>query len=98
MLESDDVGAFLGYSVAGAGDVDGDGYDDVIVGAPNYGPATGARRSSFTEALPGPERKPIDRGDELRFPGTNAVLGWWSPGAGDVNGDGYGTWRSGHRA
>jgi len=36
-LESDLAFANLGESVAGAGDVNGDGYDDVIVGDPNYG-------------------------------------------------------------
>src|SRR5262245_8687948 len=35
-LESDQAGAELGWSVAGAGDVNGDGFDDVIVGAPFY--------------------------------------------------------------
>jgi hypothetical protein len=32
----DDLADALGESVAGAGDVDGDGYDDVIAGAPTY--------------------------------------------------------------
>jgi len=34
--ESDQAGANFGYSVGTAGDVNGDGYSDVIVGAPYY--------------------------------------------------------------
>jgi hypothetical protein len=34
--EGDQIGAELGYSVSTAGDVNGDGYDEVIVGAPRY--------------------------------------------------------------
>lgn len=36
LVESDQAGARMGYSVSTAGDVNGDGYDDVIIGAPDY--------------------------------------------------------------
>ncbi len=38
VLESEGMGDNTGWSVQGAGDVDGDGFDDVIVGAPNADP------------------------------------------------------------
>ena len=34
--ESDQPNAWFGFAVAGAGDVNGDGYSDLIVGAPGY--------------------------------------------------------------
>jgi len=37
VLESLQIQAWFGHDVAGAGDVNGDGFDDVIVGAPRYG-------------------------------------------------------------
>lgn len=32
-LQSNQIGALMGFSVSGAGDVNGDGYDDVVIGA-----------------------------------------------------------------
>jgi hypothetical protein len=77
-----------GTSVSCAGDVDGDGYDDVIVGAPqsNNGIDKQGRaylyRGSSSGLLP----------DYVwSFPGrqTEARLGFCVSTAGDVNGDGY---------
>jgi hypothetical protein len=41
-VESNLAGASFGTSVASAGDVDGDGFDDLWLGAPGYGGGEGA--------------------------------------------------------
>jgi len=82
----------LGNSVASAGDVNGDGYDDVIVGEPLYGvsvpfeaPATGRARVYFGSTL-GLDDEPSWVSERLvRF----GWLGSSVASAGDVNADGY---------
>ncbi len=74
----------FGYSVAGAGDVNGDGYDDVIIGAKAHsmdGAAyfhQGSRSGVFTTAT-----------QVITGQASDDDLGWSVAGAGDVNGDGY---------
>ena len=78
----------FGYSVSSAGDVNGDGYSDVIVGA--YGNDAGGTNAGrayiyYANSLTG-----TDIPDEL-FTGAAAVdyFGYSVSSAGDVNGDGY---------
>jgi len=77
----------LGSSVAAAGDVNGDGYDDVIAGAP-FCDAAGfeAGRAYIYFGGPSPDSVP-----DVTLDGTNVSdhFGWSVAGAGDVNGDGY---------
>ena len=64
--------AGLGHTLAAVGDVNGDGYDDMVVGAPFYGSYTGShegRAYLFLGSAFGPGDNPcLDRrrGRELR--------------------------------
>ncbi len=91
-LESDQAGAWLGRSVAGAGDVNADGYDDVIVGARSYDAGEISEGAAFVflgSASGIADGKPRRAAARLQSDEPNAWLGWGVAGAGDVNGDGY---------
>lgn len=80
----------LGRSVAGAGDVNADGYADILVSSVPDGSA------GKTYVIYGGPRGSLGDVDLLtasvvRFDGaTGSMAGWSVDGAGDVNGDGYG--------
>jgi hypothetical protein len=86
--ESDQIGASFGWSVSTAGDVNGDGYSDVIVGA-----------YAFDNGQTDEGRAYVCHGSASGLSATaswtaesdqgNAWFGYSLSTAGDVNGDGY---------
>lgn len=86
-LDAAQPGAALGSDVAGAGDVNGDGFDDVIVGAYRYdGPATDSGRAWIH--LGGPAGLSLTPSWEVNGAVAQAYFGGAVSSAGDVNGDG----------
>jgi len=88
VAQSDQAFAQFGFSVATAGDVNGDGYADVIVGAPSYDndQREEGRAYVYYGSPSGPSKTPdwMAEGDQ-EFAG----FGFSVASAGDVNGDGY---------
>lgn len=84
----DKASGYVGRSVSGAGDLDGDGFDDLAVGASHYSDPEAAegRFFVFYGASGGPALLP-EWIHELNQP--NAMLGSVVSRAGDVNNDGY---------
>ena len=83
----------MGAAVAGAGDVDGDGYDDLLVGAPGYVESgNGNGRSYVFEG--GSSGLPSSPDWAVQHPDANqneyrSRYGSELTGVGDLNGDGY---------
>lgn len=89
VVDGNQTNANLGSSVSSAGDVNGDGYADLIVGAWQYwvgGPFNEGAAFVYLGSPTGPSTVPasILRGGEVA-----ATLGFSVSTAGDVNGDGY---------
>jgi hypothetical protein len=87
------IANFAGASVSGAGDVDGDGFADVLVGAWNYdvnqGRAYLVYGGNGTAEVMLSEIAMGTGGFALQGNGGSDRLGWAVGGAGDINGDGY---------
>jgi hypothetical protein len=84
------AGAHFGHSVATAGDVNGDGFADVIIGAPDYTGNTGHEEEGGTWVYHGSQNGLEDTAsthDEGNQAGAH--FGWSVATAGDVNSDGY---------
>jgi hypothetical protein len=84
---------YSGYSVSGAGDVNGDGFDDVIIGAPPAGGFVGASYVVFGKAGGFTNVSLSSLNGTNGFKISGVVAGDYSGisvgGAGDVNGDGF---------
>ncbi len=91
-LESNQASAHLGQSVASAGDVNGDGYSDVIVGAVYYDDGQTDEGAAFVflgGASGIANGNPGTAAAVLEANQTSAFFGGAVASAGDVNGDGY---------
>ena len=110
ILNGIDAADESGWSVSSAGDVNGDGYDDLIIGARRADP--NGDRSGETYIVYGGASAPgtggrfnlstLDGSSGFILTGIDAFdySGWSVSSAGDVNGDGYddliiGAWRAG---
>ena len=89
-------GEAAGLSVSGAGDFNGDGFDDLLIGAPlsdvlghdaGFSYVVFGKASGFSAVL---ELSGLDGSNGFRLdPPTNNLTGWSVSNAGDVNGDGF---------
>jgi len=90
IVTGEGAGSWLGFSVGSAGDFNGDGYSDLLVGSPGHGSDAGRVYLVYGSAQP--LRNVYAANADLIFDGElpGDLLGTAVSTAGDVNGDGYG--------
>lgn len=94
-LERNQGGAFFGRSISSAGDINGDGFSDVIIGSSKWIFTSGASDQGSAFVYYGSAiglGAGLNPGFGLQLFGTgsnNAYYGFWVACAGDLNGDGY---------
>ena len=92
-IDGVDTYDYSGFSVSGAGDINGDGFADLVVGA-YYAGTSGesyvvfGKEAGFTAGV---DLSSLDGSDGFRLDGAAAddKSGQSVSGAGDVNGDGF---------
>jgi len=91
--ESDQALAQMGRAVAGAGDVDGDGFADLLVGAHLYDDGNADEGAAFLwlggTLAADPDGTPLNADWSAQIDQDDAGFGTAVSTAGDVNGDGY---------
>jgi hypothetical protein len=88
IVESNQTGARMGLSVATAGDVNGDGYSDIIVGVPLFDNPDTDEGAAFVYHGSATGINPV-AATFIESNQAGAQLGFSVACAGDVNGDGY---------
>jgi len=85
VLKGESAGDNFGIDACGAGDFNGDGYDDILVGAYAVGPSIEGKAYLFFGGS-----SPDATADlTIMGSGSNSQLGHFLAGGGDINGDGY---------
>ncbi len=88
LFEGNNEGANMGYSLALAGDVNGDGFDDALAGAVFY--SNGETNEGYVALFYGsPDGWNATPDWSMEGNAANAILGYAVGKAGDLNGDGY---------
>ena len=99
-LDGENNGDYSGCSVSAAGDINGDGYADLLIGAPWYpsdsytgrsyvvfgGPGVGKTGTVLLSSLNGSNGFKLDGENNKDYSGYSVSA------AGDINGDGYAIW------
>jgi hypothetical protein len=85
-LSGEASGDMAGWAVAGVGDQNGDGLDDILIGAPGYGSDAGRAYLLLGPTSGG--ALSLSGADEIWSGASGELAGWAVAGAGDIDGDG----------